>query len=115
MTEQERLLIDALFDRLAVIDTASHDRETEGFILEKLKGNPSLAYTLAQTVLMQNQELAAAEARIVNLQAELDRQDGTSSRPFKRDDLRVADHIGRTDATGFLASAAAVTLAVTSV
>jgi hypothetical protein len=112
MTEQERMLIDALFDRLGALDTAPHDPEAEGFITARLRGNPGLAYTLAQTVLMQNQELAAAEARLVNLQAEVEKAGGTSSLPFLRDDLRAAGRLEARSPQGFLASAPIVTLAV---
>lgn len=115
MTDQERLLIDALFSRLNVATGSPRDPETEQFITAKLSGNPGMAYALAQTVLMQNQELAAAEARIVNLRAKLEKAGGEAQGPFMRDDLRAASRRMPMGAKGFLANAAVVTLAVTGI
>lgn len=115
MTDQERLLIDALFSRLNAAAGAPRDPETEQFITTKLNDNPSMAYALAQTVLMQNQELAAAEARIVNLRAQLEKAGGEAQGPFMRDDLRAASRRMPHGAKGFLANAAVVTLAIAGV
>ncbi len=112
MTNQERLLIEALFEHLGQAD-APRDPEVESLIAARIKEQPGAVYTLAQAVLIQNQELAAAEARIVNLQAKLDKANGASGgTPVRRDILRNIGGMEKAGAPGFLATAAMATLAV---
>ena len=111
MTREERLLIEALFERLAPMGSVLRDAEAETLIAEKLEQNPGAAYAMAQAVLMQNQELAAAEARLVNLQAQLDKADAAAGRT-KAEGLLTPRLMGFPEAHGFLGTAAVVALAV---
>jgi hypothetical protein len=113
VTHEERLLIDALFERLSSMEGAQRDPDAEALIADKLQKNPGAAYALAQTVLMQNQELAALEARLVNLQARLGRSEMPLPGSRRTDDALVAARVmGRRDTHSFLGTAAGVALAV---
>jgi hypothetical protein len=67
MTPQERQLVDDLFDRLAQLEPAARDAEAERAIVEGLKRAPHAVYALVQTVLVQDEALKRAEARIREL------------------------------------------------
>jgi hypothetical protein len=64
MTPQERQLIGELFDRLASLETAPRDPEAEAAIREGFRRAPNAAYSLVQTVLVQDEALKAANAHI---------------------------------------------------
>jgi uncharacterized protein len=64
MTPQERQLMAELFDRLASLENAPRDRDAEAMIREGLRRAPNAAYALVQTVLVQDEALKAADARI---------------------------------------------------
>lgn len=68
MTPQERQLIDDLFDRLSKLEGSPRDREAETAILEGLRRAPNAAYALVQTVLVQDEALKRANARIQELE-----------------------------------------------
>ena len=68
MTPQERQLIDDLFDRLAKLEGSPRDRDAEGAIIEGLRRAPNAAYALVQTVLVQDEALKRANARIQELE-----------------------------------------------
>ena len=70
MTPQERQLVDELFDRLARLETAPRDREAEQAIADGLAGAPHAIYPLVQTVLVQDEALKRADARIRELTGE---------------------------------------------
>lgn len=70
MTPEERDLITGLFSRLRAADTADKDHEAEALIRRATAELPSAPYLLVQTVLVQEQALKNAQARI----AELERQ-----------------------------------------
>jgi hypothetical protein len=78
MTPQERQLIDNLFDRLAGLENAPRDPEAERAIIEGLRKAPNAAYALVQTALLQDEALKRANARIEELQASLEQQQGAS-------------------------------------
>jgi hypothetical protein len=69
MTPQERQLVADLFDRLATLETAPRDVEAERAIAEGLARAPHAIYPLVQTVLLQDEALRRADARIQELEA----------------------------------------------
>jgi hypothetical protein len=71
MTPQERELITKLFERLAALENAPRDPDAERAIAEGLARAPHAVYPLVQTVLVQDEALKAANAKIEELQAEL--------------------------------------------
>jgi uncharacterized protein len=71
MTPQERELITNLFDRVAPLESAPRDPEAERTIAEGLQRAPHAIYPLVQTVLVQDEALKAANAKIEELQAAL--------------------------------------------
>ena len=64
MTPQERQLVAELFDRLATLENAPRDPDAEAMIRDGLRQAPNAAYALVQTVLVQDEALKAANARI---------------------------------------------------
>ncbi|CCD85032.1 conserved hypothetical protein [Bradyrhizobium sp. ORS 285] len=68
MTPQERQLIDDLFDRLAKLEAAPRDPEAAAAIARGLQQAPNAVYALVQTVLVQDEALKRANARIEELQ-----------------------------------------------
>ncbi len=70
MTPQERQLVDDLFDRLAKLETAPRDPEAERAIIDGLRSAPNAVYALVQTVLVQDEALKRADARIRELSGE---------------------------------------------
>jgi hypothetical protein len=68
MTPQERQLVTDLFDRLATLEGSERDPEAERLIADGLKRAPNAPYALAQTVLVQDQALRDADARIRDLE-----------------------------------------------
>src|SRR5947207_2393154 len=64
MTPQERQLMVQLFDRLAALENSPRDGDAEAMIREGFRRAPNAAYALAQTVLLQDEALKAANARI---------------------------------------------------
>lgn len=68
MTPQERQLVTELFDRLATLEGEKRDLEAEKAIGEGLKRAPNAVYALVQTVLVQDQALRDADARIRDLE-----------------------------------------------
>src|SRR5690606_33004581 len=75
MDQNDRQAIERLFDRLAQAerDLPPRDPEAESLIGERLARNPGAAYYMAQTVVVQEQALEAAQARIAELEAQLAR------------------------------------------
>ena len=70
MTPQERQLVEDLFDRLAQLESAPRDAEAERVIAEGLRRAPNAIYPLVQTVLVQDEALKRADARIRELTGE---------------------------------------------
>ena len=71
MTPQERQLVIALFDRLASLEGDRRDPEAEHAIAEGAARAPNAIYPLVQTVLVQDEALKRADARIQELEAAL--------------------------------------------
>jgi len=70
MTPQERQLVDELFDRLAQLENAPRDAEAGRAISDGLARAPHAIYPLVQTVLVQDEALRRADARIRELTGE---------------------------------------------
>lgn len=70
MTPQERQLVDDLFDRLAKLESAPRDATAERAIADGLARAPNAIYPLVQTVLVQDEALKLADARIRELAGE---------------------------------------------
>ena len=68
MTEEERRLVSELFDRLATLEDAQRDSEAERLIRDGLRQAPNAPYALVQTVLVQDEALKRANARIRDLE-----------------------------------------------
>jgi uncharacterized protein len=76
MTPQERKLIDELFDRLASLERNPRDPDAVRAINEGLQRAPNALYPLVQTTLVQDEALKRADARIRELEQELELQPG---------------------------------------
>lgn len=76
MNAEERTLIAGLFDRLRGVETSYRDPDADAFINDQVSRQPHAPYAMAQTLIVQNQSLEAALARIAELERQLeDRQD----------------------------------------
>jgi hypothetical protein len=71
MTPQERQMLNELFQRLASLESAPRDPEAMRAIDDGLQRAPNAAYPLVQTVLVQDEALKRAQARIRELEQEL--------------------------------------------
>jgi len=70
MTPQERQLVDELFDRLSQVESAPRDPDASNAIAQGLRKAPNAVYALVQTVLLQDEALKRANARIQELEAQ---------------------------------------------
>jgi hypothetical protein len=68
MTPQEQQLVADLFDRLASLEDQRRDPDAERLIREGLGRAPNSVYSLVQTVLVQDEALKRADARIQALE-----------------------------------------------
>jgi len=73
MNTQERQVIDELFDKLREAERQSGPREptAEAHIRSRIEAQPGAPYYMAQTVVMQEQALRNAQARIEELERDL--------------------------------------------
>lgn len=71
MTPEEHQLLSQLFGRMREAGTAPRDREAEDFIAQAVRAQPYAPYLMAQTVIVQEEALKQAAARIEALEAEL--------------------------------------------
>jgi hypothetical protein len=71
MTPDERDRVAELFDRLETLENTPRDREAERVIADGFDRAPNAAYALVQSVLVQEEAIKAADARIRELEAEL--------------------------------------------
>jgi uncharacterized protein len=69
MTPQERQMVDDLFDRLAKVESAPRDPDAIAAMQDGLRKAPNAIYALVQTVLVQDEALKRANARIQELEA----------------------------------------------
>lgn len=74
MDTTERQVIDELFGKLRQVEkqTGPRDHEAEAHIRSQLARQPAAPYYMAQTILVQEQALAAATARIEGMERERD-------------------------------------------
>ena len=88
MTPQERELLEGLFSRVRAAASGQRDAEADAFITEQVRQSPHAPYLLTQTVIVQEEALKAAAARLDELnarvaeleqEAERGRQDTQSS------------------------------------
>ncbi len=70
MTPQERQLVDELFERLARLETSPREADAERAIADGLRRAPHAPYALVQTVLVQDEALKRANARIQELEGD---------------------------------------------
>jgi hypothetical protein len=68
MTPEERKLVIELFDRLATLEDAERDAEAEELIRDGLRQAPNAVYALVQTILLQDEALKRANARLRELE-----------------------------------------------
>jgi hypothetical protein len=71
MTPEERRLISGLFDRMRNFSAPEKDREADALINQSMRANADAPYMLVQSVLVQEQALEAANARIQDLEDRL--------------------------------------------
>jgi len=76
MNPHERQIIDDLFDKLREVEQQSGPREpiAEAHIRSRVQQQPGAPYYMAQTILMQEQALQTAQARIAELEDEVARR-----------------------------------------
>src|ERR1700751_5411972 len=72
MTPEERNLVSELFDRLATLEDAPRDPDAERLIRDGLRQAPNAPYALVQTVLVQDEALKRANARIQELEKQIE-------------------------------------------
>lgn len=82
MTPEERNVIEDLFRRLRQSETQPRDPEAERLIRDSLQAQPGAAYYLAQSVLVQQHALTAAQQRIEELERQL--QDAQRQQPAQQ-------------------------------
>ncbi|WP_136686033.1 DUF2076 domain-containing protein [Falsirhodobacter xinxiangensis] len=77
MDQNDRQAIQALFGKLASVEqqVPNRDAEAEAFIRNTVARQPAAPYYMAQTVIVQEHALNAAQARIEALEAEVARKD----------------------------------------
>jgi hypothetical protein len=69
MTPQERQLVDELFARLAALEQSPREPDATAAINEGLRRAPNAIYALVQTVLLQDEALKQAHARLQQYEA----------------------------------------------
>jgi hypothetical protein len=121
MDRNDRQAIVSLFERLAEAERQSpqRDPEAEAFIRQVIAAHPAAAYYLAQTVVAQQQALAAAEQRLAELEsragsagfADRGRRSPFDRGPAASERAQPAQPWG-SPASGFLAGAAQTAMGV---
>lgn len=76
MNPQERQLVDELFERLARLESAPRDTDAQAAITQGLSRAPNAVYPLVQTVLLQEEALKRAAARIEELEGRAGAEQG---------------------------------------
>jgi hypothetical protein len=80
MSPEERQLLVDLFDRIRQNANNPRDREAESFIADQARKQPYAPYLLAQTVIVQDQALRAANERLQQLEQHVREIEGEGSR-----------------------------------
>ena len=94
MTPQESELVDELFNRLVQLETAQRDPDAERLIADGLRRAPHAVYALVQTVLLQDEALKRANARIEELKVQTSATAEPEQRPASFLD-RMREALGR--------------------
>jgi len=81
MSPEERQLLNGLFDRTRGAAANPRDKEAEALIAEAVKAQPYAPYLLAQTVLVQEQALRAANDRLQELEALVQQLEAQAQQP----------------------------------
>jgi hypothetical protein len=76
MSPEERQLLADLFDRIRQNANNPRDREAEAFITGQVRAQPYAPYLLAQTVIVQDQALRAANERLQQLEQHVHELEG---------------------------------------
>lgn len=73
MDSRDRMAIEGLFSKLEGVERLGQPRDVqaEAFIRERIKAQPGAPYYMAQTIIVQEQALDAAQERIADLEARL--------------------------------------------
>ncbi len=71
MSPEERQLLTGLFDRVRAAAGNPRDKEAEALIADEAKAQPYAPYLLAQTVIVQDQALTAANERLQELEGKV--------------------------------------------
>jgi hypothetical protein len=79
MQQQERELIAGLFNRLQQFESQPRDPEVQRLIADLVARQPASPYLLTQTVLVQEEALKQAQARIAELEEKAKQQTAASS------------------------------------
>ena len=69
MSPEERQLLAGMFERIKANSAGPRDQEAEAFINDQIKTQPSAPYLLAQTVIVQDFALQAANQKLQQLEA----------------------------------------------
>ena len=72
MSPEERQLLEGLFERIKSAAPASADKEAEEFIGKSMKEMPHAGYVLSQAVIVQDEALKAAMAKIEDLEGQVE-------------------------------------------
>jgi uncharacterized protein len=81
MTSEEKNLISGLFDRLSEASNQPKDLEADQLIRSKVAENPAAPYLLAQSVLVMQQAISNAQARIAALEKQV--AEGAAAQPHQ--------------------------------
>ena len=81
MSPEERQLLAGLFDRIRNASAQPRDREAETFINDAVRTQPYAPYLLAQTVIVQDQALRAANDRLQELEGRLQELEQQGTKP----------------------------------
>ncbi len=115
LTPEDRRAIETLFDRLAEAErrAPARDGEAEALIRSEMQRQPHAAYYMAQTIVVQQQALEAAEQKIKDLEAEREERRAPRNRsPWDRADDGAEPRYQRGGGGGFLAGAMQTALGV---
>ena len=93
MTPDERQLITGLFDRMKPIAGQQRDRDAEMLIGDQVRAQPYAPYLMAQTVIVQDQALRAANDKIQQLEDDV--RKAQSGSPQAQGDTSFLGGLGR--------------------
>lgn len=128
LAPDDRKAIEGLFDRLDTVASQHPDRDADAVTLieNRISRSPAASYYMAQTILVQEHALSAAQDRIVELEAQLAQRPagglfgslfGGGQEPARQQPRRQSPQQGRKAQSGqqggFLAGAAQTALGVT--